>query len=69
MQQQSQLEKDQLRAEAEEAGQKLVKLEQEALQASLTAAHELETVQHNHAISQVKQCNAFAEHSTQSGPE
>ena len=52
-QQQSQLEKEQLRAEVEEAHQKLAKLEQDSLQASLKAAHELETLQHNHAISQV----------------
>ena len=59
LQQQSQLEKDQLHAVAEEAQQKLAKLEQEALQASLKAAHELESLRHNHAISQVKKLNAF----------
>lgn len=55
-QQQSQLEKEQLRALLEEANQKLAKLEQEAVQTSLKAAHELETLQHNHAISQVLTC-------------
>ena len=52
-QQQSQLEKEQLRALLEEAHQKLAKLEQNAIQTSLKAAQELETLQHNHAISQV----------------
>ena len=52
-QQQSQLEKEQLRAWLEEAHQKLAKLEQDAIQTSLKAAQELETLQHNHAISQV----------------
>lgn len=52
-QQQSQLEKEQLHALLEEAHQKLAKLEQDAVQTSLKAAQELETLQHNHAISQV----------------
>lgn len=52
-QQQSQLEKEQLHALLEEAHQKLAKLEQDAVQASLKAAQELETLQHNHAINQV----------------
>ncbi|KAL3161494.1 hypothetical protein ABBQ32_010369 [Trebouxia sp. C0010 RCD-2024] len=51
-QQQSQLEKEQLHALLEEAHQKLAKLEQDAVQASLKAAQELETLQHNHAINQ-----------------
>ena len=49
-------EKEQLRAEAERAWQEVGRVEREAAQTSLKAAQDMETLTHNHTISQVMVC-------------
>ena len=48
--------KEQLRAEAERAWQEVGRVEREAAQTSLKAAQDMETLTHNHIISQVMVC-------------
>lgn len=55
-QQQMEQEKEQLRTEAERAWQEVGRVEREAAQTSLKAAQDMETLTHNHTISQVSAC-------------